>query len=820
MKMLSHVVSILAAALFFQTILPSVSFADDPQIKVRAQFHSVSGDSKMAIVLSVDIDVPTGFILYSPTVITDGPLPLKMKPVPELLTPEGPWFGSEPLVKYDTAFEKNVEFYRNSAKFERTFTVLNDFPQSIPLHITGQICDHKSCFNQKLTAEATFSAPSSTANTTSKNTPPNTPKKIAFDPDHQVGPVTKDADPTVTPPSQIGLWSFILMAVIAGFGALLTPCVFPMIPITISFFSKYQNVSSRRNFLMAGIYAGSIIVVYTIPGVLLSMLFGAGSMQIISTHPIFNVFISTLLLFFGLNLIGLFELRLPSGLINKSAERERSLNSDKLSLRKQIAGVFFMAVTFTLVSFSCTVGFVGGWVLPLAARGDAFYPLIGMLAFSSAFALPFFALAVFPAGAQKLQGTAGDWMVAVKITFGVIELAAATKFLSNLDLHFELGLLTRSIALGIWCAVFLLGTLLILKFFQKPGIEKSRPGVTRIVLALVLLAFAVKSYTGIGNTRPMGGWIDGWLPPVPYPMQNPSTEPGDEFHLSFLQDDLSSAMQSAADKDVPLFVDFTGFQCANCRQMESNYFPRPEIKKRLEKMERVKLFTDGPNPVHTQQRNYQFERFNTAVLPLYVVLNPHTDQVLATFSSLANSEREFVSFLDKGLKKFRSAATSTEAKSTQAASAPPPIDFIANGPLIDFSLPNFLLKESVSVSSLRGTWVLINFWASFCAPCKQELKIDIPRALQKAPHVKLVTVAIESDETRNAAKTFIQDVPLQHHIHLLASEEWSESSLPAAFQDAFGLPASYLLNPTGQLVWAHNGSITEAQLDALFNQIK
>ncbi|MBN2342667.1 MAG: redoxin domain-containing protein [Deltaproteobacteria bacterium] len=794
----------------------SAAYAD-PKISIDATYATNPARPQGDTLLTVRISIPSGFILYSPTVVEDGPTPLRMEISSTTDRPAGPWVGTMPQVKYDDAFEKKVEYFTRTATLQRKYTTGEGHQKHVQLTVTGQICDHQSCYNQHLSV----SIPLTTA--ADSQIAPATPSGTVFDANHVIGEVTQNAAETENNPEALGMLAFLLMAILAGFGALLTPCVFPMIPITISFFSKYENISKRRAVFMAGVYAGSIILVYTIPGVLLTMLFGAGSMQTISTHPVFNIFILGLLVFFGLNLIGLFELRLPSALINKSAAKEQHLNRDDQSLRKQILGVFFMAVTFTLVSFSCTVGFVGGWVLPLAARGDALYPLIGMLAFSSAFALPFFLLAVFPRWVQSIQGKAGDWMVAVKVLFGVIELAAAMKFLSNLDLNFGWGLVTRDVALIVWATVFLVGTLIVLNVFSS---ERTRPTLHRIALAALLLGFALKSGSGIGNTRPMGGWVDGWLPPVPYPTVDGANESQSGNHLTFFQDALETAVASAQNKNVPLFIDFTGFQCANCRQMESNIFPRSRVRDRLSKMERVKLYTDGPKPIHTTQREYQFNRFNTAVLPFYVILNPHNDEVLATFSSLAENEAAFVSFLDRGLTAFHtvSATAPENSQPTSPATDSPDSDSNASlnreGNSIEFQLPELLTHKPFSLSSLRGSWVLINFWSSYCAPCKIELKSAIPDTLTLYPHIKLVTVSVDPIDTQEAAATFIRSTKLKSHIHLLAGEEWADENLPPSFESQFGLPSSFLIRPDGFTAWSHNGAVTERQLEEIFRKTK
>ena len=273
-----------------------------------------------------------------------------------------------------------------------------------------------------------------------------------------------------------------MVAFIAGLAALLTPCVFPMIPITVSFFSKFSEVSLRRSAIMAGVYAVSIIGTFTLLGIVVSAIFGAVGMQAISSSAWFNIFLTALLFVFAFNLFGLFEIMVPSWLINRSSSKEQELKSADGSLRHQLAGVFFMALTFTLVSFTCTVAFIG-IVLAEAAKGEWFYPTVGMLSFATAFSIPFFLLAMFPSWADKLRGKAGDWMVAVKVTLGFLEFAAAFKFLSNVDLLWGWGWVTRPFVLTIWAAVFATAGLYLLRVFTLPHSDEDSRGVSPIRMA-------------------------------------------------------------------------------------------------------------------------------------------------------------------------------------------------------------------------------------------------------------------------------------------------------------------------------------------------
>ena len=647
-------------------IAPLGLHAAAPQLTARATWHPADVRPGEYAVLQLTIDIPRNFYLYSPTRIPNGPVPLSLTATGmDAWHPEGPWHGPTPQVIWDEGFETFIEYHRGTAPFQRVFRAGSAPSPSaaspVPtLHIKGQICDDTTCHAQSLTLPLTM-----------PREHPGTPR-----PDHAQPPVlSREPYPADRPPptratafaapespldrpETMSLWAFLLMAVIAGFGALLTPCVFPMVPITISYFSKYTHISTRRSLFMAALYTLTIVVVFALVGVFAALFFGATSMQTLATHPIFNAAMVLLLVFFALTLFGTVELRVPNALLQRLGQKEAALQSAPHGdLRRQALGVLLMAITFTLVSFTCTVGFVG-WVLALAAQGETFYPLVGMMAFAAAFALPFFFLALFPNLAKRLQGRGGDWMLDVKIIFGILEIAAACKFLSNLDLHFSWGLLSRPVVLAAWTLLSLGAALSLLRLWPRRSRAPKGLAVhpARLFLAVLFAGIAAWTAQGATHERPMGSWVDGWLPPVPYPtsaaFEPDASLPTTSAHLSFIRDDIPFATAQAAQQNRPLFIDFTGHQCANCRWMETSMFTRPQVRTALEGMVRVAAITDGAGEVHRAQNRLKLERFQTAALPVYAIVNPHTDAVLATFIGATQSELDFVKFLERGQQAF------------------------------------------------------------------------------------------------------------------------------------------------------------------------
>lgn len=458
----------------------------------------------------------------------------------------------------------------------------------------------------------------------------------------------------------------------AGLLALLTPCVYPLIPMTVSFFTKQKGGKG-----LAFLYGSFIVLIYVFFGTLLAFFAGASFANFLSTHWIPNLLFFGIFIFFGISFLGAFEIVLPSGMVN---------SVDAKSDKGGVIGVFFMAFTLVLVSFSCT-GPLAGSILIAASQGAFVKPIIGMLGFSLAFAIPFTLFAIFPGFMQKLPKS-GNWMNEVKVVLGFLEIALAFKFLSVADQVYHWHLLDREIFLAIWIAIF---GALTLYLFGKISLPHDGPAgklsIPRTLFATAVLAFVVYLIPGMFGA-PLKG-LSGWLPPMSSqdfkgnlgevnikPGSTGTVKYGDFLELplgltGFF--DYQEAKAYAIQVGKPLFIDFTGHGCVNCRKMEEYVWSDPKVLKRLqEEYVVVALYCDDKTELPADQwyvsevdgqekktlgdqnLDFQISRFNSNAQPHYVLLDPRTEggPLVSPVAFDANVDH-FVEFLDKGLRQYK-----------------------------------------------------------------------------------------------------------------------------------------------------------------------
>jgi thiol:disulfide interchange protein len=436
------------------------------------------------------------------------------------------------------------------------------------------------------------------------------------------------------------IWQFILAAVGFGLLALVTPCVFPMIPITVSFFTKRNQGSRKHAVKDASFYALGIIGTFVALGFLLALLMGPAGINKFAANPWVNVFIAVVFVAFALNLFGLFELGVPSSVLTKLHMKAHSSDN-------KIGSVILMGFVFSLTSFTCTVPFVGTLMVSFS-RGAWFVPMLGMLIFASVFALPFFLLALFPS-AMKAMPKSGGWLNSVKVVMGFLEIAAAMKFIANVDLVYHWGFFTRDFVLATWMAIMIVTTLYLLGRFNLPHDTPSQHiGPIRALFSVVFLTFGIFLFTGFGGKAL--GELDGFLPPqldngsvaVAKGGFGPSVG-GATAELQWFPR-YSDALAEAKRTGKNIFIDFTGYQCTNCRAMEATIFKQQEVQGLFKAYILARLYADDGSPLNDSNRNMEESRFNTIAQPYYAIVSPD-DKPLATFPGFTRDLPAFLAFL-------------------------------------------------------------------------------------------------------------------------------------------------------------------------------
>lgn len=451
------------------------------------------------------------------------------------------------------------------------------------------------------------------------------------------------------------LWYIFITCFLGGFVALLTPCVWPMIPMTVSFFLK-KGKSRAKAIGDATIYGVSIIVIYLALGLIISALFGASALNALSTSAVCNIIFFLLLVVFAVSFFGAFNIQLPSSWSNKidsTAERTTGLLS-----------IFFMAFTLTLVSFSCTGPIIGTLLVEAASTGDSFGPAIGMFGFSLALAIPFCLFAMFPSWLQSAPKS-GSWMNTVKVVLGFIELALSLKFLSVADLAYGWHILDREAFLALWIVIFgLLGLYLLGKFnFKHYGPADSSIGTGRFFLSMISFAFTIYLIPGLWGA-PLKG-VSAFVPPL-------FTQDFNLYGGGFTEyDDYEEGMKVAAREGKPVLIDFSGYGCVNCRKMEGAVLDETNVHTMIEdNFVVIKLMVDEkkalPEPITVTEYGkkitldtygdkwsyLQRYKFQANAQPYYVILDAKGDLLSGPFSYDENIPA-FTRFLEKGIKEYK-----------------------------------------------------------------------------------------------------------------------------------------------------------------------
>ena len=474
------------------------------------------------------------------------------------------------------------------------------------------------------------------------------------------------------------LFSIFAAGFIAGLIAFLLPCIFPMVPLTVSYFTKRAETKGK-GIQGAIIYGVSIIVIYVVLGLLITVIFGASALNELATDGFFNVFIFLILLIFGISFLGAFEITLPSSFVNKM---------DSKSDSKGLTGIFFMAATLAVVSFSCTGPLIGTLLVTVGQTGGFLAPIMGMFGFSLALALIFVVFAIFPSWMTSLPKS-GGWLNAVKVVLGLIEIALALKFLSTADLAYHWGILDREVFIAIWIVIaFILGFYLLGKIKFSHDSDLPYISIPRLFLGGAAFVFAFYLMPGLWGA-PLKA-VSALVPPlstqdfvigqessngnqVTTPA-HPKRKYSEFLHIPHNIDgffDYEEALAYAKEVKKPLFLDFTGHGCVNCREMEARVWSDPRVLKKLkEDYIVVSLYTDDKkalpeneqfdskvletkvNTVGKKFKHLQAERFNTISQPYYVLLGTDEKELVSPPIGVEFNIKKYLQYLDKGLSEF------------------------------------------------------------------------------------------------------------------------------------------------------------------------
>lgn len=584
---------------------------------------------------------------------------------------------------YNDIFEVNETFFVKTALIQQEVSLTNPNIKTIEVALNYQVCK-QSCINLEkkfsfVIPSTTTAIPNAVENSNAVLVKIDTTKEDPLSPSLGTSYTTVEKQEASVPSekkpeSQRGLWSIFFIAFLSGFAALLTPCVFPMIPMTVSFFTK-QSKTKASGIRNAIIYGISIILIYVILGLLVTWIFGADALNALSTNVWFNIIFFLLLIVFAVSFLGAFEIMLPNSWANKV---------DSQADRGGIIGILFMALALAIVSFSCTGPIVGTLLVEAASKGGI-APVIGMFGFSLALALPFMLFAMFPSWLHSLPKS-GGWLNTVKVVLGFLELALAFKFLSNADLVLQLHLLEREVFLTIWIAIF--GTLAFY-LFGKITLPHDSPmphiSVGRLSLGLVVLSFTIYMIPGLWGA-PLK-LINAFPPPMEYsesPLgfggsgnNSPTAILPDGAKLGPHQivvfDDYDKGLVYAKTVNKPIMLDFTGFACVNCRKMENNVWSDERVltilkndivlislyvddKRDLPKSEQFISKTTGSEieTIGDKWTDFMISKYKTNTQPLYVLTDLKGNSLNETTPTISyTSVEEYESWLKTGISKFK-----------------------------------------------------------------------------------------------------------------------------------------------------------------------
>ncbi len=683
-----------------------------------------------------------GWHLYSATTAAAIPFSVKPSGAAARVT----IFQQPPARSFDKNFNAETETYEGRATFLLETELAKDAAAGsaeVRYALRYQTCNDKLCVPGRETVTAA----------------------VSIDPAAKMAAVSipagfSEAKPGAAAPASAqaasgGLAAFLLVAFGFGLAAIFTPCVFPMIPITVSFF--LNRGSSKTQAL---IFCLGIVVLFSGLGLAATAILGPFGVVQLGSNPWVNGFIALVFLAFGLSLLGAFEITIPSGVLTRL---------DRASQGGGVAGTLLMGLTFSLTSFACVGPFVGT-LLAASVQGGGARPLFGMASFATGLALPFFLLALFPSYLKRLPRS-GGWMARVKVVMGFVILAAMLKYLSAVDQVLQWNILTRERFLAAWVVLFAMAGLYLLGFLRLEGVRPDEPlGLGRLLTGAAFLIFAVSLAPGMFGSRL--GDLDAFVPPAASGREG-SAPAGPVW----MKNQYREALDRARREGKLVFVSFTGYACTNCHWMKANMFPRPEIAAALGDFVPVELYTDGTDAASEANQRLEQQKFATVAIPFYAILDP-AENVIATFPGLTKDAGEFLAFLRK----------------RPEAAAPAAVAFTG------------LDGRPFDMAAFKGKVVVLNFWATWCVPCIEEIP-SFNRVHERYAGQGVEVIGVSMDEDGAAVvKPFLGKHPMKYKV-ALGSEKLSERFRLEQ------LPVTVIMDRAGNQVMRFEGYTPEAALE-------
>jgi len=646
---------ILLLCLFTQRVFAKI---DTPVHWIFAS-HKIS-ESRYAVSFTANID--SGWHMYSQFIESGGPVPTSFRfdSSPTLMLVDN--VSETPVARssFDQSFQMNIRYHEGQVVFTQVVNA-GDANAHLTGSLTYMVCNGQKCLPPN---DVHFEIPLTGVLLQNENL-----RAKGFN-----ARELQDLAGEYNTGGDHSLLEIFIAGFLGGLAAFFLPCIYPMVPLTVSFFTK-RSGSRAQGIRAAIIYGLSIIAIYVALGLLITAIFGASALNEAASSAAFNLLFFAILIVFALSFLGAFEITLPSFFVNKI---------DRKSDSGGWIGLFFMAFTLALVSFSCTGPLIGTLLVEAVSKGAYSGPALGMFGFSLALSLPFTAFAIFPSWLKALPKS-GGWLNSVKVSLGLLELALAFKYLSNVDLAYHWGLISRDLFLVIWIVIFgVLAFYLFGKIRLNHDPEVASLSIFRLLLAMVVLAFPLYMVPGLFGA-PLKG-ISGWLPPrasQPFTLVSSGTtsvsSPATHkyaglFHAPENIDafyDYDEGMAYARQKDKPVLLDFTGWSCTNCRKMEASVWSDPEVLRRLkDDYVLISLYVDDRTELNESEvyiskvsaktirtlgqkwSDLQEARFNTNAQPFYVVLAPDGRPTVEPRAFDLNVTA-YINFLDKGIAAVR-----------------------------------------------------------------------------------------------------------------------------------------------------------------------